>query len=89
MDRDPEIHITGSKEEKHVVFTFQDNGKGLDIALVKKQLFHLYKTFHPGVSGRGLGLYLCKILVDELKGMIDIESEENKGTLITIRFPVL
>jgi len=87
MDRDPEINIRGFKEEKHVVITFQDNGKGLDIALVKKQLFHLYKTFHPGVSGRGLGLYLCKILVDELKGIIDIESEENKGTLITVRFP--
>ncbi len=87
MDREPEIHIKGYKEGKQVVITFQDNGKGLDISQVKKQLFHLYKTFHPGVSGRGLGLYLCKILVDELKGTIDIESEENKGTMITVRLP--
>jgi hypothetical protein len=87
LDREPEIQIKGYKEGTNVVITFQDNGKGLDISQVKKQLFHLYKTFHPGVSGRGLGLYLCKTLMDELKGSIDIESKENKGTLISIRFP--
>jgi len=87
IDREPEIQIRAFNEGKSVVITFQDNGKGFDIKQVKNQLFHLYKTFHPGISGRGLGLYLCKILVDELNGTIDIESKQNKGTLITIRLP--
>jgi signal transduction histidine kinase len=48
----------------------------------------LYKTFHQGVSGKGLGLYLCKILMDELNGSISIESKPDEGTLVTLRFPV-
>ncbi|MEK7642655.1 MAG: PAS domain-containing sensor histidine kinase [Patescibacteria group bacterium] len=38
------------------------------------------------VSGTGLGLYLVKSIMETLKGSIDFKSEQNKGSVFTIKF---
>ena len=38
--------------------------------------------------GNGLGLYITKQLVERMHGDIDFESEEGKGTVFIVRFPV-
>ena len=73
------IDISTSKSEDHVVFEFKDNGKGID----KKrgeQVFGLYKRFHPGTEGKGMGLFMIKTQVETMGGSIMVESEVNKGT---------
>ncbi|CCO24400.1 chemotaxis protein CheA [Maridesulfovibrio hydrothermalis] len=72
--------------------------KGLitaDAELTAKELFNL--IFEPGfstaqcvtsVSGRGVGMDVVKRAIDSLRGSIDIDSVEDKGTVITIRLPL-
>lgn len=52
----------------------------------KENLFGLYRRFHSHKEGKGMGLYMVKIQVEELGGKISIRSEENKGTEFRIEF---
>ncbi|WP_319779656.1 chemotaxis protein CheA [Maridesulfovibrio sp.] len=72
--------------------------KGLisaDQDLSDKEIFNL--IFEPGfstaksvtnVSGRGVGMDVVKRAIDTLRGSIDINSKEGRGTVITIRLPL-
>ncbi|MDO8610899.1 MAG: HAMP domain-containing sensor histidine kinase, partial [bacterium] len=40
-------------------------------------------------SGTGLGLYICKQIVEMHKGRIDVTSDENSGTTFAIYLPIL
>ncbi|MBI9110167.1 chemotaxis protein CheA [Maridesulfovibrio ferrireducens] len=66
-----------------------------DAELTTKEVFNL--IFEPGfstaesvtsVSGRGVGMDVVKRAIDSLRGRIDIDSQEGKGSLITIRLPL-
>lgn len=83
------VHIRAKGQAGSLLLEIEDNGRGLNLEMVGKQVFHLYKTFHAGISGRGLGLYLCKILCDELQGSIQMESTPGKGSLIRLKLPDL
>ena len=41
-----------------------------------------------GVPSTGIGLYLCKRIVDANAGSIEVQSEAGLGTEITVRLPV-
>lgn len=65
--------------------TIQDNGAGI----AAQELEHLFEPHYQGAtsgqhhSGIGLGLSLCKEIVTLFDGEIQIESQENKGTVVT------
>lgn len=40
-------------------------------------------------AGSGLGLYIVKETIDKLRGNINLDSEEEKGTTVTIEIPNL
>lgn len=68
-------------------FVVEDNGIGMS----KEYLPHIFEEFtrehtstESKVAGTGLGLPIVKSLVDLMKGTIDVESEEEKGTKFTI-----
>jgi len=74
--------------EKGIV---QGNGSGLS----DKEAMQL--IFHPGfstaekitdVSGRGVGMDVVRQNLESIKGRIDIDSEQGKGTTITLRIPL-
>ena len=55
----------------------------------KKDKAHLYQSFYSGFDrGRGLGLATVRRIVDDYDGRIDIHSEENEGTEVTITLPL-
>ena len=68
----------------------KDNGKGIP----KEKLQNLRKTgvlSERGTNdekGYGLGLQLVIEMVDSIKGMLTIQSEENKGTTVKITIPI-
>ncbi|MBD0284905.1 MAG: histidine kinase, partial [Flavisolibacter sp.] len=64
----------------------KDNGIGFD-AGYKDQVFELFKRLHPE-SGRGIGLALCKKIIENHNGDITIDSQEGEGTTVTILLPV-
>ncbi|AKD05162.1 hypothetical protein PKOR_21420 [Pontibacter korlensis] len=87
-DRALQVNIQVAQQGKEVVFTFTDNGKGMDLDQVGSSLFRMYKRFHHEVDGKGLGLYLVKEQVRLLEGRIEVESTPEQGTTFTVTLPV-
>ena len=86
-DRDLILQIYTEVLEDSFLIVFRDNGSGIDLAKIGSQLFGLYKRFHAGTEGKGLGLYMVKTQVETLGGKIDAESTVGVGTTFTIEFP--
>ena len=71
-------------------FSVADNGFGMS----KEFQEHLFENFAreessttSGIEGTGLGLPLCKRIVDLMDGTIEVESEKDVGTTFTITLP--
>ena len=65
---------------------FTDNGRGIDLQKNKDQVFGLYKRFHTGIEGKGMGLYMVKSQIEALGGKISVQSAVNKGAEFSIEF---
>jgi signal transduction histidine kinase len=85
----PEIDITATIRDNMTVFTFTDNGKGIDLEKNGPNLFGLYKRFDSSVLGRGLGLFMIKNQVEELGGTINVQSTLGAGTMFIIELPII
>src|SRR5690606_34956446 len=83
--RDLLIEINSVKEESRLRISVKDNGSGMDLELVRPHLFQLYKRFHTGPDGKGLGLYLVKMQLNAIGGKVDVESKPEEGTTFTLQ----
>jgi two-component system NtrC family sensor kinase len=86
------ILIRVMPEKAHVVLAIRDNGCGIPQENLPK-LFQPFFTTKSGPDasgkgGTGLGLSVCKEIVDEHRGRMRVESTVGKGTAFTIRFPI-
>jgi sigma-B regulation protein RsbU (phosphoserine phosphatase) len=73
------------KYRSYLRLKIKDEGIGFDTKY-KEQTFELFKRLHPS-SGRGVGLSLCKKIIDNHEGYIDIESKIEEGTTIILQLP--
>jgi len=79
------------KQEKNIEISITDTGVGIPVENLKKIFDVGSKISTKGTSnesGTGLGLILCKEFVEMHNGKILVESEIQKGTKITITFPL-
>ena len=78
------IEILGENKEVSVTIHIKDNGAGIDKA-------HLDKIFDPffttKAKGTGLGMTVCKQIIEMHGGTIRVESEPGKGTNVSIVLP--
>jgi two-component system CheB/CheR fusion protein len=76
-------------EEPFYVFLIRDNGIGFDPQYSNK-IFTIFQRLnnHAKFKGTGIGLAICKKIVDKHHGHIKAESKLDEGTLITIELPV-
>lgn len=77
-----QFHIQGNQYH----FTIADNGVGI----AKENINKVFEMFYRGVSsvsGTGLGLYICKEIMDKFRGKIHLESESGNGTTVKLMFP--
>lgn len=85
-----EVIITSCINSDNVEITVTDNGVGMDTHEVEN-IFRLdKKTVSIGTNnekGTGLGLAVCKEMIDKMNGVILIESIIGKGSKFTISFP--
>ncbi len=80
----PEIVISMRKAGKLVLIIFEDNGCGIP----ENQKNNLFKPFFTSKSeGTGLGLAIAKKMLAKMSSAIDVRSEENVGTTVTISIP--
>jgi PAS domain S-box-containing protein len=80
--------VSGEHEE-YVKLSFTDNGIGFDPRYAKKvfQVFQRLHTKHD-YSGTGMGLAICKKIMDNHDGFIVAETEEDKGSIFICYFPL-
>lgn len=80
-DRRPLIRIEGSERADHWQFSLADNGIGIP-EVGRERIFMLFKTLHPRgkYQGTGMGLAICKKVVEQHGGQIWLESREGEGT---------
>ena len=80
--------ITGSSTNNPMIkISVQDTGIGIS----SEDKVHIFERFRRGDhkrSNSGLGLYLCRRIVEKHNGTIHVESQLNKGTTFTILLPI-
>ncbi|RMH07493.1 MAG: PEP-CTERM system histidine kinase PrsK [Nitrospirae bacterium] len=79
-----EVTITTHAQDGTVVVVIADTGPGIPEPQLRT-LFQPFKTTKH--DGFGIGLYQCKVIVEQARGRIRIESEENRGTRVHIALP--
>ncbi len=87
-DRAPVIEINAIEINGNAQIIVSDNGSGINLSRYQNKLFSIFTRFHDGVEGNGIGLHSVKMIVDFHKGEINLDSEENKGTKVTINLPI-
>jgi signal transduction histidine kinase len=79
------------RDPEHVVIEVEDQGLGIP----DDQMGRLFRKFervrteeHMRVSGTGLGLYICRLIVEGHGGRIWVDSEPGKGSTFFVLLPV-
>ena len=89
VEKDPVIVIDGNVKDDVFIISIKDNGIGINKEYEHKifNLFHqLNKRKH--YEGTGIGLTICKNIVDKYNGKIWFESQQGKGTTFFISLPI-
>lgn len=96
-----EVRVRGRLDPGEVVVEVEDSGVGIPAESVERLFEEFYRVngasspgrngaqdAGPGRSrGTGLGLPICKRIVSELGGRIEVESEEGEGSTFRVRLP--
>jgi signal transduction histidine kinase/ActR/RegA family two-component response regulator len=82
-----EIELTMEEQEYDILFSVKDNGPGLKQEDLNR-VFEKYWTGDiSGCSGTGLGLFICKSIVDAHEGQILVENTEKGGARFWFSLP--
>lgn len=79
------IMIDFEMVQNEAILTIADNGAGMEPERLERigELFYSTKE-----KGTGIGLAVCKKIIQRHNGEISFKSEKNKGTIVTIRIPL-
>jgi light-regulated signal transduction histidine kinase (bacteriophytochrome) len=83
----PKVEITAENNEDHWLLKVNDNGIGIEEKYFHK-LFHIFGRLNSKSEfpGTGVGLAICKKIVEQHDGAISIESNRGAGTTFVIKW---
>ena len=77
--RKPTVRLSTRHVDGEIILSVSDNGQGMDADVLSRAFEESYTT-KPAGKGRGIGLYLCKMLLEEMGGRIALQSAVGAGT---------
>ena len=81
------IMIKAEADAENMTVTVKDTGSGISA----EDLPHIWERYYKGKhseTGTGLGLFICKFIIESHGGKISVESEQGKGTAFTFTLPL-
>jgi signal transduction histidine kinase len=87
-DAPPRIHVSAQLRDDEVVLSVRDNGIGIDMRHGER-IFGMFQRLHTRGTypGTGMGLALCKKIVEIHRGRIWVESTAGEGSTFYCAFP--
>jgi len=82
--KEGKIEILGRVDGNYMEFTVKDNGEGIEEEILEMIFSPFFTT---KAKGTGLGLTVCKQIIQLHGGTIEITSKKHKGTAVTIKLP--
>jgi signal transduction histidine kinase len=85
----PRVHVSGERRGNQLILSVRDNGIGMETDDLER-IFGVFQRLHrrDEYPGTGIGLAICKKVVEQHGGQIWAESELGKGTTFYFALPV-
>ena len=86
-DEPPRVHVSAEKTAEGWLFTVRDNGIGIDPE-DRERVFGMFKRLHGNeIPGTGIGLALCRKIVERKGGRIWVDAESGRGAAFKFTIP--
>lgn len=89
--KDGLVTLSAYQEHDHVLIRVTDTGEGIEpdhLPHIFERFYRIDKARSRSHGGNGLGLAICRSIVEAHNGSISIESSLCKGTIVTVKLPV-
>jgi signal transduction histidine kinase len=82
-----EIHVAARNQGHDWIFSIADNGQGFD-PVFREEIFNVFRRVgNRGVEGTGIGLAICRTVVEAAGGKIWAEGHPGKGATFYFSWP--
>lgn len=85
----PRVEISAESHSNEVIFSIKDNGIGIP-SESRDRIFSVFQRLHPAVryGGAGIGLAICKRIVEGHGGHIWVEANGKRGSIFRFSLPI-
>lgn len=84
----PYVEVNAAMNNGQLTIAVSDNGEGISSEHLPR-VFDMFYRASKSSSGSGLGLYICKEIIQKINGSIELTSQQGVGTTVTITLPVI